>query len=168
MFTPLMVHALIQNAQDAAAAAAAGPAAPAASPAPISGAERGACPGWGGGGGKGADTGALTVLLTAIPFSCASIVHLLNCLHSSRTQERKLHIAVPWALGAAAMLALPLAWSRLPALGFMLLVLCNVGVNGANAVQTGWLVALLQGPQRALGLPLYNTGARAHAPVHVH
>ena len=44
------------------------------------------------------------------------------------------------------------------------LQVCNVGVNGANAVQTGWLVALLDGPHRALGLPLYNTGTPEPRP----
>ncbi len=158
MFTPLMVEALIHGSQAPPASASVdSPPASAGSP---SRTPDGRCLDWGGGGGEHGGSGAvLTVLLTAIPFTLASFTHLSNCFHSQRTGERRLHIAIAWAVGAAAMVAVPLAPT--PLVGFVLLTLSNMGVNGANAIQTGWLVALLDGPHRALGLPLYNTGAWA-------
>jgi hypothetical protein len=33
----------------------------------------------------------------------------------------------------------------------------QVGVNGANGVQTAWVASFLEGPDKALGLAAYNT-----------
>lgn len=111
------------------------------------------------------------MLLTAIPFGCASLLHLANCWHSQRVGawprprpcilsglgrgctlrpartrragsppwprlaaatsrrlqvgERRWHIAVPWAVGAVGMMAMPLAWSS-PAAAFALLVVTRL------------------------------------------
>lgn len=100
MFTPLIIHDLLRgpdtHATDAAAAAGISAAAVGhgtldASTPPLGGAvaEPPACPGWAGGD-HGSDhsggTGAVTVLLTAVPFGCASMVHLLNSLHAQKVR----------------------------------------------------------------------------------
>jgi predicted MFS family arabinose efflux permease len=97
------------------------------------------------------------VLLTAIPFACASIFHLINARHSQQSNERRLHIALPWAMAAAALLLLPLAVAhQASSWAFALLVLAHVGINGANGCQTSWVASLLAGPHRAAGLAMYN------------
>jgi hypothetical protein len=121
-----------------------------------------------------AGPGVRVVLLSAVPYCAASLVHVVNAWHSQRVGEAKLHIALVWLLGAAALCLLPFAAAG--ALGdgvsaaavgsgtsatvaaFVLLTLAHVGVNGANGLQTGLVAGCLPpGDAKALGLAAYNT-----------
>jgi hypothetical protein len=84
---------------------------------------------------------------------------VLNGWHSQRTGERRLHLGLCFALGAAALLAMPLAMGARgsPGAAFALLTLSHTGLNGANGVQTSWVAAFLEGPDKAVGLAAYNT-----------
>lgn len=42
-------------------------------------------------------------LLSAIPYAAAALFHICNALHSTRTGERRLHIALPWLAGGVFM-----------------------------------------------------------------
>lgn len=37
----------------------------------------------------------------------------------------------------------------------------QVGLNGANGVQTSWVASFLEGPQKTVGLAVYNTLGQA-------
>ena len=97
------------------------------------------------------------VLLSSIPYACASLFHVANAWHSQKTQEWRWHIAGVWGLGALALLLLPVLWRWHAALAFVALTVAHVGVNGANGLQTGLVARCFQGQDKALGLAMYNT-----------
>jgi hypothetical protein len=97
------------------------------------------------------------VLLSAIPYACASLFHVANAWHSQRTQEWRWHIAGVWCVGAIALLLMPVLWHWHTALAFAALTVAHVGVNGANGLQTGLVARCFSGDDKALGLAMYNT-----------
>lgn len=120
--------------------------------------------------GGASSSGVAIVLLSAIPYAAASLVHLVNAWHSQKVGEAKLHISCTWLLGALALLLLP--WAAAGTLSgssnggtnagagtaaFVLLTFAHIGVNGANGLQTGLVAGCLSAAQKALGLAMYNT-----------
>ena len=49
------------------------------------------------------------VLLSAVPWACAALTHLLNSMHSQHVGERRWHIAVPWMAGSICLYCLAAA-----------------------------------------------------------
>lgn len=96
-------------------------------------------------------------LLTSIPFVCGAAAHAANALHSSRTGERRAHIAAPWFLACVVMCTVPVAliYGR-PLLGFTLFTLASTGINAADGPDVSWVTSLMSGRQRALGLAAVN------------
>lgn len=100
---------------------------------------------------------ATIVLLVAVPFASAAIFQAFNSWHSQRTHERRWHIAAPWAAGGVLLCLLPVAMNGSAAAGLAVLTLAAVGVNSADGINVGWVSALLTGPQRAIGLAVFNS-----------
>lgn len=49
------------------------------------------------------------VLLSAVPWACAALTHLVNSMHSQHVGERRWHICVPWMAGAICLYCLAAA-----------------------------------------------------------
>ena len=92
--------------------------------------------------------------VTAIPYTVAIVGLVLISRHSDRTGERKLHVAVPLALGAAAFaistMVSPVAAIAALAVGLFFLL-------GAHPVFWSMPAALLSGTAAAAGIALINS-----------
>eukprot|EP00877_Chromochloris_zofingiensis_P003259 jgi/Chrzof1/12934/Cz07g13020.t1 len=100
---------------------------------------------------------ANVVLLVAVPFGAAAIFQAINSWHSQRTHERRWHIVVPWAVGGIMLCVLPSAMSHSPTAGLAVLAVAAMGVNSADGINVGWVGSLLHGPQRAMGLAVFDS-----------
>ena len=92
--------------------------------------------------------------VTAIPYTVAIVGLVLISRHSDRTGERKLHVAIPLALGAAAFatstIVSPVAAIAALAVGLFFLL-------GAHPVFWAMPAALLSGTAAAAGIALINS-----------
>jgi D-galactonate transporter len=92
--------------------------------------------------------------VTAIPYTIAILGLVLISRHSDRTGERKLHVAVPLAIGAVAFalstVVSPVAAIAALAVGLFFLL-------GAHPVFWTMPAALLSGPAAAAGIALVNS-----------
>jgi MFS transporter, ACS family, tartrate transporter len=94
-------------------------------------------------------------LITALPYAIASVVMVLNARHSDRTGERRLHVAVPALVGAAAVgVALFL---DSPYLVIAAMAVCAAGVYAAIPVIWQLPSAFLTGVGAAAGIALINS-----------
>jgi ACS family tartrate transporter-like MFS transporter len=94
-------------------------------------------------------------LLAAVPNVCAVAVMIVNGMHSDRTGERRLHVAVPAFLSAAGWTLF--ARTESPALGLIALALMQMGIM--SMLPTFWTLptALLSGTAAAGGIALINS-----------
>lgn len=105
--------------------------------------------------GKPDASGSEVALLTAIPFVAGAAVHSINALHSSRTGERRVHIAAPWIFGGVCMALVPAVYMNAKA-AFALYILASAGIYSADGPDVSWVTSLMTGKQRALGLATVN------------
>jgi ACS family tartrate transporter-like MFS transporter len=104
------------------------------------------------------NVGGLSVVgkgfVTAIPYATAIFGLVLISRHSDRTGERKLHTAIPMAIGAAAFatstFVSPVAAIAALTVGLFFLL-------GAHPVFWAMPAALLSGPAAAVGIALVNS-----------
>lgn len=96
-------------------------------------------------------------LLTAVPFAGGAVAHALNALHSSRTGERRAHIAAPWICAGLVMATVPAALQNgASAAAFALFAVASTAVNSADGPDISWVTSLLGPQERALGLAAVN------------
>jgi MFS transporter, ACS family, tartrate transporter len=92
--------------------------------------------------------------VTAIPYTVAIVGLVLISRHSDRTGERKLHVAIPLAIGAVSFtlstMVSPVAAIAALAVGLFFLL-------GAHPVFWSMPAALLSGPAAAAGIALVNS-----------
>jgi hypothetical protein len=104
-----------------------------------------------------ADGASRAALLAAAPFALGAVAHVLNALHSSRSGERRYHIAAPWLLGGVCMALVPACLARgAPKAAFAMFVLASCGINSADGPDVSFVTSLMNGRQRALGLAAVN------------
>lgn len=117
---------------------------------------------------------AHVALLTAAPFVGGALAHIANALHSSRTGERRAHIAIPWILAGAIMATVPAALLRgAPAAAFGLFCAASTLINAADGPDVSWVTSLMGARERPVGLAAVNMfanvggflGARTRAAV---
>ncbi|GBF88096.1 MFS transporter [Raphidocelis subcapitata] len=99
--------------------------------------------------------GVRVVLLVAVPFAAAAAAQFAVAWSSQRRRERRFHVAAAWGVGAAALLALPLALRSFAA-GFVVLIVATVGTLGAEGTAIAHYMAL-QGAEKGLGMSLLNS-----------
>lgn len=112
-----------------------------------------------GGGSGGQASAALNVkaaLLSALPFCAAAVAMVLNARHARRTDERRLHTALPMLCTAVALGLLPLATNPAPALAG--LTAAAAGTWAVHGPFFSWPAALLEPRAAALGFALVKTG----------
>jgi len=104
------------------------------------------------------DVGGLSVVgkgfVTAIPYATAIFGLVLISRHSDRTGERKLHVAIPLAIGAAAF-AISTVVS--PVVAIAALAVGLFFLLGSHPVFWAMPAALLSGPAAAVGIALINS-----------
>jgi MFS transporter, ACS family, tartrate transporter len=92
--------------------------------------------------------------VTAVPYTVAIVGLVLISRHSDRTGERKLHVAIPLAIGAVSFtlstMVSPVAAIAALAVGLFFLL-------GAHPVFWSMPAALLSGPAAAAGIALVNS-----------
>jgi sugar phosphate permease len=97
-----------------------------------------------------------TGLLTAIPYVFAGVIMVLNGIHSDKTRERRLHIAIPAAIGALGM-----ALSAAPGMPIWGAMVClSVAASGMwSILGPFWSIPplYLRGAGVAAGLALINS-----------
>lgn len=101
----------------------------------------------------------LVVLLATIPYSFAAVATLLNGWHSQANDERKMHVAAPFMIGAAVFATVPFFTKVHFALGLIALTVGAVGAVSGGAVLTTIASAQLPPGSKAFGLGLYNAVA---------
>lgn len=94
-------------------------------------------------------------LTSAIPYLLAAICMVPVARHSDATGERRWHVAVPCATGAAAMFGA--AFIETPVLGMILLSCAAIGIWAALGPCWALPMSVLTGPAAAAGLALINS-----------
>lgn len=94
-------------------------------------------------------------LITAIPYAVASVFMLINSLHSDRTGERRLHVAIPAFVGAASV-AVALFMNS-PVMIIVAMSITAAGVYGAIPVFWQLPSTFLTGFGAAAGIALINS-----------
>ncbi len=101
-------------------------------------------------------------ILYAIPFFLAGIGMVLNSRHSDKAQERRLHVAVPLALGGVLLIAGVLISGRFPLASFALVCLAGAGFYSSLgplwAIPTEYLQENSRGAAAGLVNALGNLG----------
>lgn len=95
-------------------------------------------------------------LLSAIPFSVAAVVQLLNGRSSDRRLERRWHVVIPALCGALGWALMPLAAGR-PALSLAVITLATAGTLGGMPPFWTLPSSLLSGTAAAAGIALIST-----------
>jgi MFS family permease len=105
---------------------------------------------------------SLLGILYAVPFLLAGIGMVLNSRHSDRKQERRLHVAVPLALGGALLIAGVLLSGSFPLTSFTLVCLAGAGFYSSLgplwAIPTEYLEEKSRGAAAGLVNALGNLG----------
>jgi MFS family permease len=95
-------------------------------------------------------------LYSAIPFLFAALAQYMVARHSDRTQERRLHVAIPFALGSVGWLLA--AWLRAePALAIAAMSLAIAGTFGAMGPFWTLPGKVFHGGQIAVGIAIVTT-----------
>ncbi len=94
-------------------------------------------------------------LISAVPYLLAAICMVPVARHSDTTGERRSHVAVPCAAGAAAMVGSALVDAPIPAL--ILLSYAAIGIWAALGPCWALPMSVLSGPAAAAGLALINS-----------
>lgn len=105
------------------------------------------------------ETDNTVVLMATIPYSVAAVATLLNGWHSQAKDERKLHVAAPFMIGAAVFATVPFFAQVHFLLGLLALTVGAVGAVSGGAVLTTIASANLPRSSKAFGLGLYNAVA---------
>ncbi|KAK9814550.1 hypothetical protein WJX72_007741 [[Myrmecia] bisecta] len=103
-----------------------------------------------------ADHNQLVALLCALPFAVSAISIYFTAQHSKKTGERKLHVAVPWAVGAVCLLSLAVTMGRNDIAAFAT-ISCATVVWAGDAVMASWPATYLSGPAAATAAALINS-----------
>lgn len=93
--------------------------------------------------------------ISAIPYIAASVATVANGVHSDRTNERVLHVAVPCLVASAAFLAS--AFITSPLLALAVITVAAMGILARNAPFWALPSMFLSGQAAAGGLALINT-----------
>ena len=100
----------------------------------------------------------VVALLTAIPYTCASISMLANAWHSKRTKERRWHCALPVLVCGVCMALAPLAARRSTALAMLLLCGATSGAFCTYGPFFSWpAVWAGVGPEAACSVSIINS-----------
>lgn len=99
------------------------------------------------------------VMLATVPYSAAAAMTIFNGWHSQKTNERKLHAAIPFMLGASVFALVPVLSKINFFLAFMALTLSAVGAVSGGSPVTALATAHLSHSAKAFGLGLYNAVA---------
>eukprot|EP00803_Ostreobium_quekettii_P009324 evm.model.scf_350.6 EVM.evm.TU.scf_350.6 scf_350:89906-91794(+) len=99
------------------------------------------------------------VLLATLPYGAAALATLANAWHSQATNERRLHVALPFMAGAAIFAGMPVLADVSVALGLAALTAGAVGAVSGGSVLTTMASASLPQGSKAFGLGLYNAVA---------
>ncbi len=94
-------------------------------------------------------------LITAIPYAVAALFMILNSRHSDRTGERRLHVAIPVFVGAAAVAVALFLGS--PFLMIAAMSICAAGIWGSIPVFWTLPSVFLTGFGAAAGIALINS-----------
>lgn len=113
-------------------------------------------PAAGAGGASSGERGVAAVLLTAIPFICASGCAVWLGHRSQQRREKCKHVAVPYALAAVLFLIFPSIASIGGTLAFLCLTAAITSLTAPNAILNTIASAVSAGPSSAISLALYN------------
>lgn len=94
-------------------------------------------------------------LLTAIPYGVAIVATLTNAWHSKKTGERRLHAAIPAAVGGLGLIASAASAHSIP-LSILFLTLATSGILALMPVYWTYPGQLLSGTAAAAGIALIN------------
>jgi hypothetical protein len=104
----------------------------------------------------------LPILLTAVPYAFAAAATYAIGWSSQRARERRIHTALPFALGSAVLLAAPALSRGSGALGkllsFAALCIALSSTNGTGPL-TALVMAVLPPEAQSAGVALWNSGA---------
>ena len=104
---------------------------------------------------KDTQAGAVTILLTAIPYAAAAVFQTLFSWHSQRQQEKRWHVAVAYTAAGACMFLLPVVVAHSNMVGFVFFTLTTCIVFAPLSVSDSYLMQLL-GAARGVGGAIEN------------